>query len=98
MILNRRVGADAVDTADLHRLTYLLESGSDRIGALDFQASPTHYAPRAGDHASLDELARAAEQVERGVPLSPALERRCCTAARSAAPAPRRSCTTASDS
>jgi serine/threonine-protein kinase HipA len=75
VILNRRVGADAVETADLHRLTYLLESGSDRIGALDFQVSATEYAPRAGDGASLDELAHAADKVEQGIPLSPALDR-----------------------
>ena len=31
VILNRRLGAEAVDTAQLGRLTYLLESGSDRI-------------------------------------------------------------------
>src|SRR6185312_1487213 len=75
VILNRLVGAGALDTAPLDRLTYLLESGSDRIGALDFQASSTEYMPRTGDHASLDELARAAEQVEQGVPLSPPLDR-----------------------
>jgi serine/threonine-protein kinase HipA len=75
VILNHRVGGGAVDTADLHRLTYLLESGSDRIGALDFQRSATEYVARAHDRASLDELARAAEQVEQGVPLSPALDR-----------------------
>jgi len=75
VILNHRVGASGDATADLHRLTYLLESGSDRIGALDFQASATDYVPREGDQASLEELARAAERVERGVPLSPALDR-----------------------
>ncbi len=75
VILNHRVGGGAANTADLHPLTYLLESGSDRIGALDFQASPSEYAPRGGDHAPLDELARAAEQVEGGIPLSPALDR-----------------------
>lgn len=74
MILNRRLGAGALDTADLHRLTYLLDSGSDRIGALDFQASASEYVPRWPDQASLDELARAAELVERGVPLPPALD------------------------
>src|SRR5664280_1412821 len=31
---------------DLGELTYMLESGSDRIGGLDFQASPTDYVPR----------------------------------------------------
>ena len=55
-------------------LTYLLESGSDRIGALDFQASATEYVPRALDHATLDELAEAAERVEQGIPLSPELD------------------------
>lgn len=75
VILNHLVGKGAHETADLHRLTYLLESGSDRIGALDFQASPTEYVPRTADDAPLDELARAAEQVELGVPLTPALDR-----------------------
>src|SRR5690349_16595519 len=39
VIINRRLGAKAGDAnaADLDELTYLLESGSDRIGALDFQ-------------------------------------------------------------
>lgn len=74
VILNRRVGADAVDTADLDRLTYLLESGSNRIGALDFQATATDYVARTQDQASLDELARAAEKVEQGIPLSPVLD------------------------
>ena len=74
VILNRRVGGGVVDTTDLHRLAYLLESGSDRIGALDFQCSATEYAARAHDRASLDELARAADQVDRGMPLSPALD------------------------
>ena len=49
VILNRifgRKGKD-VDTAALDELTYLLESGSDRIGALDFQHSPSEYVPRA---------------------------------------------------
>jgi len=29
----------------------MLASGSDRIGALDFQESPTNYAPRQFNHA-----------------------------------------------
>lgn len=74
VILNRQVGGDAVDTAGLHRLTYLLESGSDRIGAFDFQGSSTEYVARSSDQASLDELARAAEKVEQGIPLSPVLD------------------------
>ena len=71
VILNRRAG---VDSADLTPLTYLLESGSDRIGALDFQASASEYVARSLDGAELAELAESAERVEKGVPLSPALD------------------------
>ena len=74
VILNRRVGADAVDTTDLGILTYLIESGSDRIGALDFQPSASDYVPRTRENATLDELVQSAERVEQGIPLSPALD------------------------
>lgn len=73
VILNRRVGRDARDTTDLGLLTYLMESGSDRSGALDFQASATEYVSRAAGTASLSELAQSAERVEQGIPLSEAL-------------------------
>ncbi|HEX8092468.1 MAG TPA: HipA N-terminal domain-containing protein [Jatrophihabitans sp.] len=59
VILARHVGhldRDA-DTGDLGVLSYLLESGSDRIGALDFQVSASSYVPREG-RASLEELRR----------------------------------------
>jgi serine/threonine-protein kinase HipA len=56
-------------------LTYLLESGSNRIGALDFQASPSDYASRQTDTASVEELLLSAQRVEEGIPLSPALDR-----------------------
>lgn len=77
VILNHRIGRDAEDTAELSQLTYLLESGSDRIGALDFQASSTEYVPRSPGEAQLSELASLAEsaqKVEEGIPLSPALD------------------------
>ena len=61
--------------ADLSILGYLLESSSDRIGALDFQESATRYISRSGDGASLADLVEAADRVERGVPLTPALDR-----------------------
>ena len=51
------------DTGDLDRLNYFLESGSDRIGALDFQKSATKYTPRvAGHQAGLSELVTAADR------------------------------------
>jgi serine/threonine-protein kinase HipA len=77
VILNRLLGGDMADTGDLSPLTYLLESGSNRIGALDFQASPTEYIPRSQGQATLSELAslaRSAQRVEEGIPLSTALD------------------------
>lgn len=62
------------DTDDLTLLTYLLESGSDRIGALDFQESATEYLPRTFEHqASLAELLTAADRIQSGEALSPVL-------------------------
>lgn len=74
VILNRLSGVTDADPIEIGPLTYLIESGSDRIGALDFQVSPTEYVPRATTHASLDQLARSAELVEQGVSLPPELE------------------------
>jgi serine/threonine-protein kinase HipA len=75
VILNRLTGRADTDPTELGPLTYLIKSGSDRIGALDFQTSATEYAPRAMEHATLDELAESAERVEKGIPLSPELDR-----------------------
>lgn len=76
VILNRRLGAkgSGLDVASLDELTYLLESGSDRIGALDFQASATRYVAREAAPASLDELLTAAASIEAGIPLTPELD------------------------
>lgn len=67
-------GLDASRSLGWSPLTYLLASDSDRTGALDFQASATHYVPRTGG-GTLDELANAAARLEAGDPFSPALER-----------------------
>ncbi len=76
VIMNRTFGRKGkdIDTAELDELTYLLQSGSDRIGALDFQRSPSEYMPRAVQVATLGELLSAAERVENGVPLTPDLD------------------------
>jgi serine/threonine-protein kinase HipA len=76
VIMNRLVGSAAAETdpADLGLVTLLLESGSDRIGALDFQSSSEDYVARGRVHASLDELASSAQRVEEGIPLSPDLD------------------------
>jgi serine/threonine-protein kinase HipA len=78
VIINKKLGlkgADTdTDTASLDELTYLLESGSDRIGALDFQQSPTVYVARSAKNVSMEELMQSAERVEKGVPLTPELD------------------------
>ncbi|NOR62291.1 MAG: type II toxin-antitoxin system HipA family toxin [Rhodobacteraceae bacterium] len=76
VIINRKMGlkGTAVDTTELDELTFLLESGSDRIGALDFQKSATEYKPRQSKNASVEELMNSAQRVEAGVPLTPELD------------------------
>lgn len=76
VIINNLLGLKGAraDNANLNELTYLLTSGSDRIGALDFQQSPTEYVPRITNSCTLDELLESAERVEKGTPLSPELD------------------------
>ncbi len=74
VIINRLVDAKAPEAREITELTYLLESGSDRIGALDFQKSAKEYVPRLKAEASYEELLEAAERIEKGVPLTPALD------------------------
>jgi serine/threonine-protein kinase HipA len=76
VILNRKYGAKgaAIDETELSELAFMLESGSDRIGALDFQCSPTEYIARSAKNAGLEELMHSAERVEKGIPLTPELD------------------------
>ena len=76
VIINKKLGLKSAgtDTAELDELTYLLESGSDRIGALDFQRSPTAYVPRTADNVRIEELIKSAGRVENGIPLTPELD------------------------
>ncbi len=76
VIINRLTGQKgaAIDVAAVDELTFLLEFGSDRIGALDFQASASEFHPRASASATLEELLSVAEHVEKGVPITPGLE------------------------
>lgn len=75
VIIHRLMGKVASPETELDELTYMLESGSDRIGGLDFQASPTEYVPRNSYNPSLEELQEASERVEKGLPLTPELDR-----------------------
>lgn len=76
VILNKIFGRKGKDTdvRELDDLVYLLESGSDRIGALDFQSSATAYVPRSGGRARLEDLLVSAEKVESNLPLDPDLD------------------------
>lgn len=57
---------DADEPGILH---YLFLSGSERIGALDFQASSTEYLNRGSGDISLEVLLRVADAVEAGEPV-----------------------------
>lgn len=73
-VIDNRLAGNRATTAsgfEVDDLTYLLESGSNRIGALDFQASNTEFIPRQ-TNATLDELHEAAQALEYGT-ISPEL-------------------------
>ncbi len=75
VVMNRLLGAAGrdADPADLSPLTYLLQSGSDRTGALDFQRSSQTYVAREDGVDDLEQLMSAATQVEEGIALPPSL-------------------------
>ena len=75
VILHRHLHAATVhhDTNELPLTTYLLESGSDRFGAIDFQQSPTEYVDRT-TAATLEQLRSAADLLEAGEPLPAPLD------------------------
>ncbi len=62
-VLNSRLAGSAEHW--LSELTYLSASSSDRIGALDFQHSPTEYVARS-EPATLEQLLEAADLIDRG--------------------------------
>ena len=67
-------GAHDGDPAVFGPVTYLLRSGSDRIGALDFQDHADVYVGREQASARLEDLMEAADYVVEGRPLPPALD------------------------
>lgn len=74
VILERLHGVKGVDadTADLDQIAYFLESGSNRVGGLDFQVGSREHVPR-GVVATLDQLHAAADAVDAGDDLEPVL-------------------------
>jgi serine/threonine-protein kinase HipA len=77
VIINRLTGlkGDTARDVEFDEMTFLLNSGSDRSGALDFQTSAETYEPREQASATLDELLDAAGRVERGEPIPTGLDR-----------------------
>jgi serine/threonine-protein kinase HipA len=75
VILNRLYGGNGAQVEHLDELAFLLLSGSDRPGALDFHASASDYVARVPESATLEELQAASALVEAGKPLSAALDR-----------------------
>lgn len=75
VILSRLAGCltREADTGSLPMLTYLLEGASNRIGALDFQASPTEYVPRQAT-ATLADMLAAADRLQAGQTIPAELE------------------------
>ncbi|HMR48926.1 MAG TPA: type II toxin-antitoxin system HipA family toxin [Arachnia sp.] len=67
-VIATRSGLQEPSAIQLMRL-----SSTDRFGAIDFQDSPDAWLPRQ-TAAMLEDLAHAAEAVEKGTPLSPALD------------------------
>ena len=75
VIENRHFGKGAVETGSgVDESTYLLQSGSDRTGALDFQTSASEYIPRNLSAATLEELLEAVELLATDQPIPPGLE------------------------
>lgn len=71
VLLDRLAGRRGPQTRDLEldTVTLMLESGSNRAGALDFQASPDTFEPRTTQMASLEDLEHAAQRVDQGEPV-----------------------------
>jgi serine/threonine-protein kinase HipA len=77
VIINRLTGleGDEARNVEFDELTFLLNSGSDRAGALDFQESAAIYEARQHADATLEDLLDAAGRVDRGEPIPQALDR-----------------------
>ena len=72
VISDRVLGDPNRDPNTVDPQVFLLESGSNRLGAIDFQASVDGYVAR-DDDASLDDLQRAADAIAAGEILPPQL-------------------------
>ncbi|WP_370284924.1 type II toxin-antitoxin system HipA family toxin [Pseudooceanicola nanhaiensis] len=67
--------ASALEVDDIDEMDVMLRSGSDRIGALDFQISASDYVPRECPNVALEDLMGFADAVDERRGLPPALDR-----------------------
>ena len=76
VIINRLSGnkGKEVDVDALDEMNFMLQSGSDRIGALDFQLSAVTYVPRQQGAGTLNMLMDAAVYIKEGKPLPQELD------------------------
>lgn len=72
-VMNSKLNLDP--NKPLTEFTYLMNSASDRIGSIDFQASPTEYIPRGGEETTLEDLQSAAEIISSGKNLPAELDK-----------------------
>lgn len=71
-LVNQSENEEHIDETD--EFLFMLYSGSNRTGSLDFQRSASQYEPREKSGATIEELLRSVERVEEGIPLTPALD------------------------
>lgn len=68
VIVNELLGhrKDEIEEDAFGEMTFMIKSGSDRIGALDFQESADTYVPRISAEATLEELQNFSDLIEAG--------------------------------
>lgn len=68
VIINEMLGhrRDKIHEDVFSEMTFMIKSGSDRIGALDFQESADKYVPRISADATLEELQNFSDLIEAG--------------------------------
>jgi len=77
VIVNKLLGhrKDEINEDVFGEMTFMIKSGSDRIGALDFQESADTYVPRVSAEATLEELQSFSDLIEAGEEVPKELDR-----------------------
>jgi serine/threonine-protein kinase HipA len=70
----RRVINNEFNLLEASEIDYMLLSGSNRVGALDFQLSDSNYVPRINQQVAISDLMNAAEFVEKNLPIPKQLQ------------------------